>query len=747
MTSSILTNASAMTALRVLNSINKDLSTTQNRISTGLKVSSAKDNASFWAVSTTMRSDVNSFKAISDNLSLAENSLTVARSGAEQISKLVDTIKSKTTAAQEGSISKEKLQADIDAALEQIEEITKTANFNGVKLLEDTSKVRLLSSIGRDGGDVDASYISFTAQDLSFRPRGGLESIAGLSVLDRGDSLVENKTDGVSVYDIGGIDSRRVRVTFDDVTFSASSADNDFNLTYVDVDGNAQTMAIDDLPSDADMNDLATAIMAQSTGTQAVVDSVSWDQDRGLTINMAHGNEFTDFQEDGTGVAINNSAVYTADKGQQLTFKYIDEQNVERTLTHTIEKDIPANADGAQALVEELRLDAKFTKLFTIDYDATSESFKLSNVSRDTPVTLSGWSGPAIEKQSEAVRFTTAVSDTADASVNITLDTASADNDFQITYLDADGVQKTAVIADATSDWGDTSADGFLDKFNTAMNGVATASYSSTGGLTMTFENGASYVGIANTTDAAFVDDPKPAQRGTSVPQTNELVFQDTPMRMGEELTFSYDINGLKKEVVFKVTGSDTDTGKRIDDETNPNRIVIALDARQVTHESTTGEKIAAELVKALQAGDVPESFGLVPNTDASSPPQMNQSIAYAIVDNKLTLSSAGGFDNIHTTGLPVTDYDQLLDNIEEAMRVATDAAAALGSAQGRIEIQKDFITELVDSLTEGIGTLVDANMNEESARLQALQVQQQLGIQSLSIANQSPQALLSLFQ
>ena len=66
---------------------------------------------------------------------------------------------------------------------------------------------------------------------------------------------------------------------------------------------------------------------------------------------------------------------------------------------------------------------------------------------------------------------------------------------------------------------------------------------------------------------------------------------------------------------------------------------------------------------------------------------------------------------------------------------------------QGRIETQSDFISSLVDNLKSGIGTLVDANMEEASARLQALQVQQQLAVQAMSIANQAPQTLLSLFQ
>ena len=90
---------------------------------------------------------------------------------------------------------------------------------------------------------------------------------------------------------------------------------------------------------------------------------------------------------------------------------------------------------------------------------------------------------------------------------------------------------------------------------------------------------------------------------------------------------------------------------------------------------------------------------------------------------------------------------DSALDTIETLIDNSIDAAAEFGSAQGRIEIQGTFVSKLTDSLRASISTLVDANMEEASARLQALQVQQQLGIQSLSIANQQPQNLLALFR
>ena len=90
---------------------------------------------------------------------------------------------------------------------------------------------------------------------------------------------------------------------------------------------------------------------------------------------------------------------------------------------------------------------------------------------------------------------------------------------------------------------------------------------------------------------------------------------------------------------------------------------------------------------------------------------------------------------------------DAALSNIESMINRSIDAAANFGSTQKRVGIQADFVGKLTDALKAGIGSLVDADMEETSARLQALQVQQQLGTQALSIANQQPQSLLALFR
>ncbi|MCY6382388.1 flagellin [Hoeflea prorocentri] len=96
------------------------------------------------------------------------------------------------------------------------------------------------------------------------------------------------------------------------------------------------------------------------------------------------------------------------------------------------------------------------------------------------------------------------------------------------------------------------------------------------------------------------------------------------------------------------------------------------------------------------------------------------------------------------TTEAEVGAMLRVVDNILENL---TDAASSLGAVKSRVDMQNDFVSTLMDAITKGVGRLVDADMNQESTRLKALQTQQQLGIQSLSIANNSSQGVLQLFR
>jgi flagellin len=93
------------------------------------------------------------------------------------------------------------------------------------------------------------------------------------------------------------------------------------------------------------------------------------------------------------------------------------------------------------------------------------------------------------------------------------------------------------------------------------------------------------------------------------------------------------------------------------------------------------------------------------------------------------------------------TTLDGYIAQVTGAINSVASAAANLGAVKNRISTNTDFVKSLMDSVDRGIGQLVDADMNQESTRLAALQVQQQLGVQALSIANNSSQSILSLFR
>ncbi len=126
---------------------------------------------------------------------------------------------------------------------------------------------------------------------------------------------------------------------------------------------------------------------------------------------------------------------------------------------------------------------------------------------------------------------------------------------------------------------------------------------------------------------------------------------------------------------------------------------------------------------------------GILDATDTTT----NGGVTYSVA----TLDISGLTD----TTADLQDLEQIIGWVDSALQKMTTAASNLGAAKQRIDLQNDFISSLMDSISRGIGQLVDADMNAESTRLQALQVQQQLGVQALSIANSSSQTILSLFR
>ena len=175
---------------------------------------------------------------------------------------------------------------------------------------------------------------------------------------------------------------------------------------------------------------------------------------------------------------------------------------------------------------------------------------------------------------------------------------------------------------------------------------------------------------------------------------------------------------------------------------------VGSTEAQYTVRAGDTAEAIVAGMKTSLQASGLSSTdFTMDIDTVAGELKITNNTNA-AVSFSFASSRGSGGLSGLASidvsTGAGAT---AALGSIENLINTSIDASASFGSVQGRIEIQSNFIGKLSDSLKSGIGSMVDADMEAASARLQALQVQQQLGVQALSIANQSPQTVLSLFR
>jgi len=187
--SSILTNVGALVALQTLKSTNNGLAKAQNEISTGLRVATAKDNSSSWAIAATMSSDVSSFKKLGESLTSASALVGVARAAAEQIVENLKMIQEKVVQAQEPGADTAKLDADITALSDTITSIADSAQYNGINLVEAAgADATITVAIARDAAGV------LTAETLtvaSVAMSGMAAGIDSTSTPDAVDTLLD----------------------------------------------------------------------------------------------------------------------------------------------------------------------------------------------------------------------------------------------------------------------------------------------------------------------------------------------------------------------------------------------------------------------------------------------------------------------------------------------------------------------------------------------------------------------------
>jgi flagellin len=295
--SSINTNIAAMTALQSLQQTSKDLLTTQNRISTGLKVASAADNAAYWSIATTMRSDNDALSTVQDALGLGKGTVNVAYTAMNSAISLVSQIKTKLVAAAAPGVDRTKIQSEITELQNQLKGIADSASFSGENWLSVDSSASgynatksIVSSFTRSStGAVSIGTISVdTTKAVLFDA-----NTSGGGILDSArDSTGAIASSGTSVFaiDISSLtDSTADRATLDGYIASVDTAMQEMTSAATSLGANQQRINLqsdfvsalmDSIKSgisqlvDADMNQESTKLQAlqvkQQLGVQAL---------------------------------------------------------------------------------------------------------------------------------------------------------------------------------------------------------------------------------------------------------------------------------------------------------------------------------------------------------------------------------------------------------------------------------------------------------------------------------------------
>lgn len=213
MSNSINTNFAALTALQALNSINKSMAQTQTRISTGYRVGEAADNAAYWSLATTMRSDNKSLSAVADALGLGSAMVDVAYTAMESAIEVTTEIQAKLVAAREPGVDRAKVQTEIDALQNQLRSIAASASFSGENWLSvDTSDANytatkeVVASFSRNGSGVSVGTLSIdVASTYLFNSHAGAAADA-LGILGSARDATTGKIDAAGTITIASAD-------------------------------------------------------------------------------------------------------------------------------------------------------------------------------------------------------------------------------------------------------------------------------------------------------------------------------------------------------------------------------------------------------------------------------------------------------------------------------------------------------------------------------------------------------------
>lgn len=621
---SILTNVSAQTALATLRNVSANLQETQQRISTGLEVRSARDNPAFFLVSQQVRGDQTVLDSLNDNLTLSVNAARTAANGIDSIFSNINQIQETLTTA-DSDQALEELQFAIDNLAGEISGTINATSFNGVNLLAGNETSTVTTTVTREAGEFNISTFTLRSQNL-----GDVSQDGRLR-----DAFELFAPDLQEIFDANGDNSFSVSTT------TGFISDNQASTALITaLDANADdALGVGGL-DDAGANNRAVA-----------VDPALFDVDGRVNLTQLNQNVIdqggVDFLET-LGISFTDRAIGRFETGD-LT---ID--------------DAFADADGDGAiqdaeLQEFLGESAILQRLQEQGATGIDENGRVNTDNATVP---------------------------AAGEVNIDLGGGA--------FLQFTGLTAGNEVAEVDA----------------ILRGGAL------GGAAVSITDGA---GAAADVTVAASEEALENQR-----ILNDFAALVDPILGGaagpeDVLTVDVSNQGDLQRLIdagFNVAGT-------VDDASG-NAQVAVLDLT------------AATGVQNPEAAPGVNLTNLERIETATSDRLLREAAGQSGFTGVLRQIQVAGESGNVQAGLVLTDA---------LIEQANLAASTLGTFERTLESRQEFLTNLSDSLDQGVSSLVEADLDEESTRLQALQTQEQLAIQALTIANSQSQNILSLFR
>jgi flagellin len=258
---SINTNRAAMTALQSLNMTNARLESTQQRISSGLRVANASDNAAYWSIATTMKSDNSSLSTVRDALGLGAATVDVSYTAIYSAIESTKEIKDKLVAARQSGVDKVKIQTEITERQQQLRSIAESASFSGENWLSVDSSLAgynptksIVSSFSRGATGITIQTINFDGDASKLFDANNQSGILDLE---------DTTTNGGIVYSVTTLDISTLTDSAND------TADLEQMISWVDTALSAMTT------SAATLGALKTRIDTQAEFVKTLMDAIS----------------------------------------------------------------------------------------------------------------------------------------------------------------------------------------------------------------------------------------------------------------------------------------------------------------------------------------------------------------------------------------------------------------------------------------------------------------------------------------